>query len=223
MDIHPLLNVRSVPETHAVHCDFSKKPWADIPAEELMHHMGEDPVHRPLTRFKIAYSPGSINLIFQVSDHYVRAVAGHYQGPVYQDSCVEFFFSPGPSVDRGYFNLEINCCGTALFEFHPAGTGECLKIPEKAFQKITIVPSLEGPVEPEIQRPLAWSVACRLPIDILRPYSDVTLPSPGACWRANFYKCADKTSRPHWLTWAPVHFPTPRFHLPEYFGLLKFI
>ena len=43
-----------------------------------------------------------------------------------------------------------------------------------------------------------------------------------APWRANFYKCADRTSHPHCLTWAPVDFPVPNFHLPRSFGVLEF-
>jgi hypothetical protein len=39
---------------------------------------------------------------------------------------------------------------------------------------------------------------------------------------ANFYKCADQTSHPHWLTWASVDYPQPKFHLPEFFGRLVF-
>jgi hypothetical protein len=50
----------------------------------------------------------------------------------------------------------------------------------------------------------------------------VEKPGPGVTWRANFYKCADKTSHPHWLTWAPVNYPKPKFHLPEYFGRIEF-
>ena len=39
----------------------------------------------------------------------------------------------------------------------------------------------------------------------------VISPSPRAVWRVNFYKCADDTSHPHWLTWSPVELPDPKF------------
>jgi hypothetical protein len=61
-----------------------------------------------------------------------------------------------------------------------------------------------------------------LPFSILEKYMKVDLPMPGKKWRANFYKCGDKTSHPHWLTWAPVEFPKPNFHLPGFFGMLIF-
>lgn len=47
-------------------------------------------------------------------------------------------------------------------------------------------------------------------------------PRPGVTWRANFCKCADDSSRPHWLTWSPVTDSEPAFHRPKYFGILEF-
>jgi hypothetical protein len=38
----------------------------------------------------------------------------------------------------------------------------------------------------------------------------------GQTWRANFYKCGNLTSHPHWASWNPLAFKN--FHLPEYFG-----
>ena len=40
--------------------------------------------------------------------------------------------------------------------------------------------------------------------------------------KANFYKCGDKLSVPHYLSWNPVTTEKPDFHRPEYFGLLEF-
>lgn len=51
---------------------------------------------------------------------------------------------------------------------------------------------------------------------------EVDKPAPGTRWRANFYKCADKTSHPHWLTWAPVDYPKPKFHLSGFLGWIEF-
>jgi hypothetical protein len=57
---------------------------------------------------------------------------------------------------------------------------------------------------------------------MLTNYSMIQQPKSGVRWKANFYKCADKTSHPHWLTWSPVDYPTPKFHLPQFFGTLEF-
>jgi hypothetical protein len=115
----------------------------------------------------------------------------------------------------------VNCCGIALFEFHPP-QGPLVKIPEESFRAVRIVHSLQGPLDQEIGQPLIWSVAFRIPVGLLEPYSPVVKPAPGGSWRVNFHKCADGTSHPHWLTWAKVDHPTPRFHLPEFFGEMVF-
>jgi hypothetical protein len=40
--------------------------------------------------------------------------------------------------------------------------------------------------------------------------------------RANFYKCGDGTSVPHYLSWNQVITETPDFHRPEFFGEISF-
>jgi len=78
-------------------------------------------------------------------------------------------------------------------------------------------------VDPEIKVPTRWVVEYRIPFHILRKYHDFHDPSGGDLWSANLYKCADETSHPHWLTWSPVEFSSPNFHLPAYFGVLQFM
>ena len=90
------------------------------------------------------------------------------------------------------------------------------------FANIEIAHSMPEIVDPEITEPTTWTVEYRLPFSILKNYADVVMPASGETWRANFYKCADATSQPHWLTWAPVEFSRPNFHLPEFFGTLSF-
>jgi hypothetical protein len=40
--------------------------------------------------------------------------------------------------------------------------------------------------------------------------------------RGNFYKCADDTEMPHFVSWSPIHLPTPNFHCPDFFGEIYF-
>lgn len=97
---------------------------------------------------------------------------------------------------------------------------ENLKIED--IEKIEIAHSLPQIVDPEIKEQVTWTLEFRIPIDILRKYSNITQPKAGIIWRANFYQCADKTSNPHYLTWSIVDNNKPDFHLPQFFGILKF-
>lgn len=201
---------------------WNSPPWKDIPSELLLNYMGNRPGHFPKTEVKITYDDTAIHLIFRVEDRYVRAVATEHQGNVWEDSCVEFFFTPDSDLSVGYFNLEMNCGGNMLFHFHPEAGKERIVIPKSECGQIVCNHSLPQIVDPEISEPVTWTVACSIPISLLRRYCKVITPALNVEWRANFYKCADKTSHPHWLTWSPVDFPKPNFHIPESFGILKF-
>lgn len=205
-----------------IDANWEKSPWKDIPSELIQNYMGKKPEHMPKTQVKIAYDDAAVYVIFRVEDRYVRAVAAEYQDPVCRDSCVEFFFTPSPDVSNGYFNLEMNCGGTMLFHFQRAPGKGPVEIPASEYSKIKIAHSLPKIVDPEIEKPVTWTVEYHLPIEILKKYCPVSSPASGVTWRTNFYKCADKSSHPHWLTWSPVDFLRPQFHLPEFFGVLEF-
>lgn len=221
MDVRPTLTIPRIDARNALIDAFDQGTWSVVVPHTLNFFMSEPPGHRPLTRFKIAWDTDMILLTFEVEDRYVLARSRAYQDPVCRDSCVEFFFTPGDDLATGYFNLEINCGGTGLFEFHPDSATN-IPMPRKVFDGIRIHAGLPTIIDPEITDPLTWHLTVALPVDILRPYGPVTRPRPGVTWRGNVYKCADKSSHPHWLTWAPVNFPRPRFHLPQWFGTLVF-
>lgn len=205
-----------------IDANWDKSPWKETEPIMIARHMGEKPEHFPRTQAKIAYDNEALYVIFRVEDRYVRAVTAEPQGPVCTDSCVEFFFTPGADVSGGYFNLEMNCGGTMLLYHQKARGQDAVAISKADLGRITVAHSLPKIVEPEITTPVTWTVEYRLPLELLKKYGPVTRPAAGVVWRVNFYKCGDKTSHPHWLTWSPVGVPKPDFHRPEFFGVLKF-
>lgn len=61
-----------------------------------------------------------------------------------------------------------------------------------------------------------WSLLVVIPLDLIG-LEGCEFP---VTMRGNFYKCADLTTVPHYLSWSPVGTPSPDFHRPEYFGTL---
>jgi hypothetical protein len=176
----------------------------------------------PEVRVKLAWMPDSLSVIFRVVDHHVRCVATGLHGPVWEDSCVEFFFTPGTDLGEGYFNIECNCGGAVLF-MHQSERGKCrVRVSPADVGTLRVRHTMPEIVEPEIPGPVAWCVEYNVRCDVLRRYAPVAVPAPGVRWRGNFCKCADGTSHPHWLTWAPIRLPEPDFHRKEYFGTLLF-
>ena len=206
-----------------IDADWEKPQWQQIEPVRLGFYMGDEPEHIPGVEAKVAYDSDNIYVIFRVDDNYIKAVAENHQDPVCRDSCVEFFFTPNSDISTGYMNMETNCCGKILlFQQMERGVG-LVKVAAEDLDKIEIAHSLPyEQILDEIQEPTVWTLEYRLPISMIEKYMPVEKPASGVEWKGNFYKCADKTSKPHWLTWSFVNMPKPDFHRPEFFGTLTF-
>ena len=217
-----ICKVKKVNQPVALGNNWENPPWNDTTPLEINNFMGEKPSHLPRTQARLLYDDNFIYVFFRVEDRYVRALAEHYHGNVWEDSCVEFFFTPSVDISQGYFNLEINAGGTPLFHYQQKPRLNPLAIADEDCNRVEIYHSLPKIIDPEITEPTTWQLRYHLPIDIIAKYCPIVQPAPGVLWKANLYKCADKTSHPHWLTWAVVDNPTPDFHRPEFFGTLEF-
>lgn len=217
-----LYKVNKLTQSITIDANWNKSQWQNIEAINIKNYMGELPSFCPSVQAKMMYNNENIYIIFRVSDRYVRCITKDINGSVWDDSAVEFFFAPDTSLPLRYFNLEINCGGTPLMHYNLIPRKEFKKLSNEDIEKIEIAHSLPQIVDPEIKEQVTWTLEYRIPIDILRKYSNITQPKPGIIWRANFYQCADKTSNPHYLTWSIVDNNKPDFHLPQFFGILKF-
>jgi len=197
--------------------------WEKADVLEIKNYMGEKPVHFPQTSAKLLYDDDNIYVFFQVIDKYVRCRAGQTNGPVWLDSCVEFFFTPEADVTDRYFNLEANCGGTILLRYNDVKKEQQEFASGTDCRQIEIFHNMPDLIESEIEGPLTWFLQYKLPIKLISKYYDTAnKPDSAVRWRANFYKCADNSSHPHWLSWTYVDNPEPNFHLPEFFGVLEF-
>jgi hypothetical protein len=202
--------------------DWEKEVWKNVPALEIKNYMGEKPEHLPRAQAKLLYDDNNLYVIFRVEDQYVRAVATEYHGAVWEDSCAEFFFTPSTDISQGYFNIEMNAGGTMLFNHQMKPREDKVLVTETDCDQVEIFHSQPKIIDPEITKPTTWILEYRVPFAVIEKYAPFTKPSLGVTWKANFYKCGDETSHPHWITWSVVDRPQPDFHRPEYFGTLEF-
>lgn len=205
-----------------IDADWNKPQWQGAEPVTLENYMGERPEHFPRTQAKLMYDDENLYVIFKVDDRYVKAVHEGYQSAVCQDSCVEFFFTPGVDIGVGYFNVEMNCAGTMLLCHQKSRGVEVVGLADEDLDKVEIANSMPGLVTEEIPEPVTWTLEYRLPLEILVKYAPVARPQSGVVWKANLYKCGDQTSHPHWLTWSYIDLPAPDFHRPDFFGELVF-
>lgn len=174
--------------------------------------------YKPEVTFSVGYTEKEFLLKYYVTEQYFKAEKTESNQMVCEDSCVEFFVSP---CDDGiYYNFEFNGIGTCLL-----GTGtkreNSTKTDPEIIAKIRRVTSAGKKAVREKRGKFSWTITIAIPADVFFHHRIKELK--GQTFRANFYKCGDKLSVPHYVTWNRVETQKPDFHRPEYFGSLKFI
>jgi hypothetical protein len=174
--------------------------------------------YRPEDRFNIAFSDKEVFLKYYIREDYVKAEMTESNQMVCEDSCVEFFVSPGD--DGIYYNFEFNPIGTCLL-----GSGTCRKdsvrAPVSIIETIRRIGSCGIVPFKQKKGKQSWTITVAIPLSAFFRHNLKELK--GKTFRANFYKCGDMLIQPHYLTWNPVGTQTPDYHQPEYFGKLKFV
>ena len=216
--------VHRLTESITIDADFDKPQWQKVKPLHLNVIMGPEPKFQPEAQAKLLYDDRNIYVCFQVRDRYIRAITTKNYGMVWEDSCVEFFFTPDQDISKGYFNFETNCIGMVMFR-HQTGREENVKMIEPTdLAQVEMAHSLpKEAIDPERPEPIIWTMEYRIPLELLEKYRKITRPAPGVKWLANFYKCGSNASNPHWMTWSRIDRERPDFHRPEYFGTLEFV
>jgi len=170
-------------------------------------------------RFRIAYSNNEIYLQFLVKENSIRALeVNDSAGMPSNDSCVEFFVIPGD--DRKYYNFEFNGIGTCLLEKGTERRGR-ERIPGDITRLIRRETTLGSVPFMEKKGNFEWMITIAIPNSI---FSEQGITSfEGKTIPANFFKCGNELTPPHWLAWSPVLTVTPAFHEPAFFGNLIFV
>ncbi|HOO98067.1 MAG TPA: carbohydrate-binding family 9-like protein [Bacteroidales bacterium] len=174
--------------------------------------------YRPDVEFAIAHTAREIVLKYYVSEDYFKAEKTTDNDEVYEDSCVEFFVSPAD--DGIYYNFEFNGIGTCLM-----GSGKSretnMRADASVISGIRRRSSAGTKAVKEIKGRFSWDIVIAIPLSSFTHHKAES--SRGLTFKANFYKCGDSLTVPHYLSWNPIHTANPDFHRPEYFGTIKFL
>ena len=182
--------------------------WENTPAHKVDHVNWKVYDYSPIVSFKLAHRNNTLYLKFEVEEtQMVRTQELSDQSPIYEDSCVEFFLL---HTNGNYLNIEANSQGYILAAIGKNKT-ERKALNTRELKKIERTPS-------GVKRRAGkyyWSLTLGIPFDVL----GVTISKS---YRANFYKCGNKTENTHYLSWSPIHTNTPDFHQPDFFGKITF-
>ncbi len=171
----------------------------------------------PSVQLRTTYADDKLLLNFKVTEKHILAKHELINQPVSRDSCVEFFVS----VDnkKTYYNFEFNCIGTCL-----AGFGSSQKdlklIDTKIIESIKTFSTLGNKPFSEKTGTFTWSIVIVIPASVFFMHNIKSFEDK--IFHANFYKCGDRLSTPHYVCWNTIETPNPSFHQPEYFGKITF-
>src|SRR5690606_1910669 len=68
---------------------------------------------------------------------------------------------------------------------------------------------------------ISWQLLLNIPFTVFE--ADAVGLLSGVSCTGNFYKCGDELPEPQFVAWNPIDYPTPNFHLPQFFGKLFFL
>ncbi len=173
--------------------------------------------YKPDVKFKMAYCNNHILLKYYVTEESIRAREARVNGAVHKDSCVEFFFSTNGK--NTYYNFEFNCVGIPHVAYGQ-GRANRASIDPGILKLIKVKSSLGNQPFEEKTGGHQWEMMIIIPKECLINDKDIVLKGLNA--NANFYKCGDDTSKPHYVTWNPIGTENPDYHQPAYFGELSF-
>jgi len=192
--------------------DTYRKGWQNdsAPADiDIFPWPGAASDFRPVTKARIAVCGDSFWVFMETNETELRAEEKGFSRLVYADSCMEFFLMPDPANSAQYINWEFNpsgalclCIGTNRYDRHDIR----LENYREFFQVKTMTHN-EG-----------WNLEYCVPFAFLQSCFPSLELKPGHVMRGNFYKCGDKTARPHYGCWSPIDLPKPDFHCPAFFG-----
>lgn len=163
----------------------------------------------PVTNVYLAHTGTHLYVLYDVRGEQPRATVSEDGCQVCEDSCVEFFCQG--LGDNHYINLEANCIGKMKASRRLGRKEDVTPLHSNTLARIERFASLGNEPFGEKEVEQDWQLCLKIPMDII--FEDRT---PQAI-RANFYKCADKSRKPHYVVWQPIKIDKPDFHRPEFF------
>lgn len=198
LDVLDLSSVGFLMETKAQREFIDMINWAEYP-------------YKPITAFDIARTDTNLYIRYFVKGNDLKATYDIDNSPVHKDSCVEFFMKT--IGDHNYMNFEFNCIGTCdAARRQSRDIKKSLSADE--YLQIRRYSSLETKSFEKKSGVHSWELVISIPFTLMG-LNPKNLPEKIL---GNFYKCADETDFPHFVSWSPIALDQPNFHCPQFFG-----
>ena len=150
--------------------------------------------YKPEVHFQAAHNGKELFLRYTVNEQSAAALKTTDNTLVCQDSCVEFFIS---FDDLGYYNFEFSCIGTIMLGYH-TDRQHAEYADKNILAAIKRFPSLGQTPFTETKMNAPWQLLVVIPVSSFFKHGIATFTGLKA--HANFYKCGDHLSTPHYVT-----------------------
>lgn len=164
--------------------------------------------YKPKTEFELSADEAGFQLLIKIEEGDPRRIETDDQSAVHMDSCVEWFVNFMPGECERYFNFETNANG-AMYAAYRKDRHDYQMLTREEISTMQISAKIEEKV---------WEVSYKVPFELIRRYIPQYQFREGMTIRANFYKCGDGTTLPHYGMWNEFCIEKPDFHRPEFFG-----
>lgn len=199
-------------KTYETFCFETTPDWEKVPVGKIdCFQWEEKEPFRPQSVFQMCFVKNKGIFVRMHSDEKERRVTCRGRDEnVWEDSCLEFFFSP--KDEKGYMNTEMNPQGAYLTQI---GKG---RENRRFLKEITVLsPEVKGYEDEN-----GWGIELFVPCEVIEKAFEIPFSAEAGKYHGNFYKCGDKTKTPHFGSFSPMRSElTLGFHDPEYFATIS--
>lgn len=203
-DAHSIEEAKQVLDQCSTLIQVDHVNWAEFP-------------YKPIVSAQVAHSKDFIWILADIQENHIRGHELKDHGHVWEDSCFEFFLQ-FPNQPR-YVNIETNCLGVSLASIH-VNRNECTLFSEEDMKQFVRISSCKQTYTDHYNHDKMqhWQLLLGVPKAVLMERFSCTQDTFPTTFCANFYKCGDKTIKPHFLSWNAIDLDKPDFHVPAFFG-----
>lgn len=166
----------------------------------------------PDVRFQIAHDKEYLYIKYSVVEQNIKAEYLNDGEAVWRDSCVEIFIQDSDALH--YHNFEFNCIGT-LYSTRRLQHNEEVEHTADERREVIRIASLPKERIDKVDNSDEWTLLVGIPFKL------IGYDAPPKMLKANLYKCGDRTTQAHFVSWSEISAPKPSFHEPQFFGTLN--
>ena len=183
--------------------------WNTIEVMPIDNYLWCDPVDIT-AQCQLCWDSDALYVRLEAKEKDIRMEETGPLAEVWDDSCLELFLQP---VEGDlYMNFEITPRLSYLIGQGDTDVENRIRL---------FVPDFEERMDPKVTfTDTGWVLNYKIPFSFLRLFYPTFAAKEGVAFRANSFKCGDKTVTPHFMSWNCVASEIPNFHRPEFFGQL---